>query len=186
MMINQKAPYFEAEAFVDNEIKKINLNDYRGKWVVLFFYPADFTFVCPTELGELADRYEEIKSLGAEIISVSTDTAFVHKAWHDTSEMIKKIEYPMLADPTTKICKAYGTLIEEEGLSLRATFLIDPDGLIKAFEFHDNNLGRSSDELIRKIQAGKFVSEHSGEVCPINWKPGKETLRPGIDLIGKI
>jgi peroxiredoxin (alkyl hydroperoxide reductase subunit C) len=184
--INQKAPYFEAEAFVDNEIKKINLNDYKGKWLVLFFYPADFTFVCPTELGELADKYEEIKNLGADIISISTDTAFVHKAWHDNSETIKKIKFPMLADPTTRICKNYGTLIDEEGLSLRATILIDPEGIIKAFEFHNNDLGRSSEELIRKIQAGKFVSENQGHVCPVNWKPGTQSLKPGIDLVGKI
>src|SRR3989344_5695559 len=135
--INEKAPDFKEDAFVNGEIKKISLNDYRGKWVVLFFYPADFTFVCPTELGELADNYEKIKKLGAEIISVSTDTAFVHKAWHDNSETIKKIKFPMLADPARRVCKAYWTLIEDEGLSLRATYLINPEGIIKALEFHD-------------------------------------------------
>ena len=186
LTINELAPDFNAEVFIDNEVKKISLFDYRGKWVVLFFYPADFTFVCPTELGDLADNYEKFKELGAEIISVSTDTVFVHKAWHDNSETIKKIKFPMLADPTTKICRKYQTLIAEEGLSLRATFLIDPEGILKAYEFHDNSIGRSSQELIRKIQAAKFVKENQGKVCPMNWEPGSETLTPGLDLIGKI
>ena len=186
LTINELAPNFNAEAFIDNEVRKISLSDYRGKWVVLFFYPADFTFVCPTELGDLADNYEKFKELGAEIISVSTDTVFVHKAWHDNSETIKKIKFPMLADPTTKICRKYQTLIVEEGLSLRATFLIDPEGILKAYEFHDNSIGRSSQELIRKIQAAKFVKENQGKVCPMNWEPGSETLTPGLDLVGKI
>lgn len=184
--INAPAPAFTAEAFVENDVKKISLSDYKGKWVILFFYPADFTFVCPTELGELADRYEEIKALGAEVISVSTDTAFVHKAWHDNSPTIKKIKFPMLADPTGKVCRAYGTMIEDEGLSLRGTYFIDPQGVLKAFELHDNSIGRSADELIRKIQAAKYVEEHGGEVCPMNWKPGAKTLKPGMDLVGKI
>ena len=186
LAINDAAPSFTAEAFVDDEIKKISLSDYKGKWVVLFFYPADFTFICPTELGDLADRYEELKKLGVEVISVSTDTAFVHKAWHDNSETIKKIKFPMLADPTAKVCKAYGTYITEEGLSLRGTFFIDPKGVLKAFEVHDNSIGRSSDEIIRKIQAAQFVEQHGGEVCPMNWKPGDKTLKPGLDLVGKI
>ncbi|HJO14736.1 MAG TPA: redoxin domain-containing protein [Candidatus Pacearchaeota archaeon] len=186
LIINELAPDFNAEAFVDEDVKKISLSDYRGKWVVLFFYPADFTFVCPTELGDLADNYEKFKELGAEIISVSTDTVFVHKAWHDNSETIKKIKFPMLADPTTKVCRKYQTLIAEEGLSLRATFLIDPDGILKAYEFHDNSIGRSSQELIRKIQAAKFVKENQGKVCPMNWEPDSETLTPGLDLVGKI
>ena len=152
----------------------------------MFFYPLDFTFVCPTELGDLADNYEKFKELGAEIISVSTDTVFVHKAWHDNSETTKKIKFPMLADPTTKVCRKYQTLIAEEGLSLWATFLIDPDGILKAYEFHDNSIGRSSQELIRKIQAAKFVKENQGKVCPMNWEPDSETLTPGLDLVGKI
>lgn len=184
--INASAPEFFEEAYINDSIKKISLHEFRGKWVVLFFYPADFTFVCPTELGELAEHYDQIKAEGAEVISVSVDTAFVHKAWHDESDTIKKIQYPMLADPTRRVCSAYGTLIEEEGLSLRATFLIDPKGIVKAYEFHDNSIGRSIDELMRKIQAAKFVEEHGGEVCPMNWKPGAKTLKPGLDLVGKI
>lgn len=188
--INEKAPEFTEDAYYEEDQKKISLKDYKGKWVVLFFYPADFTFVCPTELGDLADHYEEFKKLGAEVISVSTDTWFVHKAWHDNSETIKKIKFPMLADPTRRVCQAYETLIEpgrpDEGLSLRATILIDPKGIVKAFEFHNNDIGRSTQELIRKIEAAKFVEEHHGEVCPMNWTPGSKTLKPGKDLVGKI
>ena len=184
--INEFAPYFEGDALIDGKIKKINLNEFKGKWLILFFYPADFTFVCPTELGELADKYEQIKSMIAEIISISTDTVFVHKAWHDSSDTIKKIKYPMLADPTHKICKEYETYIENEGLSQRATFLINPEGIIKAFEFHSNDIGRSSEELIRKLQAAKFISENNGNVCPMNWKPGQRAIKPSTELIGKI
>jgi peroxiredoxin len=184
--INEQAPDFVGDAFIDSDIKKIKLSDYKGKWVILFFYPADFTFICPTELRELADRYKEFKKLGSEIISISTDTAFVHKAWYDSSPLIKKIRYPMLSDPSHKICEAYETLIKEEGLSLRATFLIDPDGIIKAFEFHNNDIGRSSDELLRKLQAAKFTRDNIGQVCPMSWKPGKKTITPSVDLVGKI
>ena len=186
LAINSPAPVFAAEAYHENQIKKISLKDYRGKWVILFFYPADFTFVCPTELGEMADKYEQFKKLGCEILSVSTDTAFVHIAWHDNSETIKKIKFPMVADPSHEISIKYQTLIPEEGVALRGTFLINPEGILKAYEIHDNSIGRSSDELIRKLEAAKFVEEHGGEVCPANWKPGKKTLKPGIDLIGKI
>lgn len=186
VQVNTLAPDFQEDAFINNTIKKISLKDYRGKWVILFFYPADFTFVCPTELGELAKNYDAFRKENAEIISVSVDTAFVHKAWHDNSETIRQIRFPMLADPARRVCKAYGTLIEEEGLALRATFLIDPQGIIKAFEFHDNSIGRSVDELLRKLQAARFVEEHGGEVCPMNWKPGEKTLKPTLDLVGKI
>ena len=184
--INENAPEFKEDAFINGEIKKISLDDYKGKWVVLFFYPADFTFVCPTELGELADNYEEFKKLNAEVISVSVDTAFVHKAWHDNSETIKKIKFPMLADPARRVTKAYWTLIENEGVSLRATYLINPEGKIKAFEFHDNSIGRSIEETLRKLQAAQYVEKNGGEACPMNWKPGKKTLKPGLDLVGKI
>jgi NADH-dependent peroxiredoxin subunit C len=184
--INSPAPVFEAQASHNGEIKTIKLNSYRGKWVVLFFYPADFTFICPTELGEMADHYEQLQQLGVEILSVSTDTVFVHKAWHDASETIRKIKFPMIADPTAQICTDYGTIIPMEGLSLRGTFIIDPDGILKAFELHDNSIGRSATELIRKIKAAQYVREHGGEVCPASWEPGKKTLKPGLDLVGKI
>ncbi len=186
LKIGSPAPDFNAEAFHKGQIKKVSLQDYKGKWTIIFFYPADFTFVCPTELGEMADRYEKFKELGAEILSVSTDTVFVHKAWHDSSETIKKIKFPMVADPTHKISWNYETLIPEEGVALRGSFVIDPEGVLKAYEIHDNSIGRNVDELLRKLEAAKFTSENGGKVCPANWKPGKETLKPGLDLVGKI
>jgi NADH-dependent peroxiredoxin subunit C len=185
-LIGSKVKDIELEAFHNNAIVKFKPSDYKGKWLVLFFYPADFTFVCPTELEELANNYNKFKDLNVEIASVSTDTAFVHKAWHDNSPAIKKIEYPMVADPTGKLCQTLGTYIPEEGLSWRATFIIDPEGIIKAYEMHDNSIGRSAEELLRKIQAAQYVNEHDGLVCPASWKPGGDTLKPGLDLVGKI
>ena len=186
LKINEQVPALSLDAFHEEQIKKINLTDYKGKWLIIMFYPADFTFICPTELSEIADKYEELKANGAEVLSVSTDTTFVHKAWHDTSEAIKKIKFPMLADPTGKLAKEFGVYLEDEGLALRGTFIINPDGLLKTMEIHDNSIGRSADELLRKLQAAKFVYEHGGEVCPASWKPGATTLKPGLDLVGKI
>jgi NADH-dependent peroxiredoxin subunit C len=185
-MIDNLAPEFTTEAFHEEQIKTVSLKDYRGKWVVLFFYPEDFTFVCPTELGELADHYEQFRKLNTEVLSVSVDTVHVHKAWHDESETIKRIKFPMIADPTHNICNLYGTLIEKEGVSQRATFVIDPNGFVKTFEFHNNSIGRSVAELLRKLEAAQFVEKNGGEVCPASWKPGAKTLKPGLDLVGKI
>ena len=186
IQVNQEIPDFELEVFHNEEIQRIKLSDYKGKWLVLIFYPADFTFICPTELEEAANYYGEFKKLGAEIMSVSTDTVFVHKAWHDESPAIQKVKYPMIADPTGKLCRAFGTYIEEEGLSLRGSFIIDPDGILKAFEVNANNIGRSAKELLRKLQAAAFVREHTDQVCPASWEPGEKTLTPGLDLVGKI
>lgn len=158
----------------------------KGKWAIFFFYPADFTFICPTELEELAGMYDEFKKEGAEIFAVSTDTVFVHKAWHDHSDAIKKVKFPMLADPTGNICRTFGTYIDAEGLSFRGTFIVDPDGILKAMEVNDNSIGRSGKELLRKLRAAKFVREHGGQVCPASWEPGDDTLKPGLDLVGKI
>ena len=184
--IGKEVPDMELEAYHKGDITKIRLSDYRGKWVVLVFYPADFTFVCPTELEEAAEHYEHFRKEGAEVMSVSTDTAFSHKAWHDNSPAIKKIEYPMLADPTGKMCREFGTYIENEGLSLRATFIIDPNGVLASSEMHSNDIGRNIKETLRKLQAAKFVSEHKGMVCPASWSPGKDTIKPGVNLVGKI
>ncbi|MBD3363490.1 redoxin domain-containing protein [Candidatus Dojkabacteria bacterium] len=184
--INENIPDFELEAFYEDEIKKINLSDYKGKWLVLLFYPADFTFVCPTELEQAAILYDKFKAEEAEILSVSTDTAFVHKAWHDHSKAISKIQYPMVADPSGALCKAFGTYIDDEGLSFRATFIINPEGKLKSLEIHDNSIGRNIEEILRKLQASKYVAEHGDEACPVNWKPGDKTLKPGLDLVGKI
>ncbi|MFH2105434.1 MAG: redoxin domain-containing protein [Parcubacteria group bacterium] len=186
LKIGQTVPGFTLEGYQNEKTKDYSLAGLKGKWVVILFYPADFTFICPTELEEAADNYKKFKDLGAEILSVSTDTVFVHKAWHDNSPAIKKIKYPMLADPTGKVCRDFGTYIDDEGLSLRATFIIDPKGVLKAMDIHDNSIGRSTAEILRKLQAAKFVSEHSGQVCPVSWQPGKKTLKPGLDLVGKI
>ena len=184
--INSTVPDFLAEAYINGDIKKIKLSDYRKKWLVLIFYPADFTYVCPTELEEAALLYPQFKKEGAEILSISTDKAFSHKIWHEISKAIGKIKYPMIADPTGNISRMFGVYMEDEGMSLRGTFIIDPDGALKTMEIHNNDIGRSAAESLRKLQAAKFVREHKGNVCPANWKPGEETLKPGMNLVGKI
>lgn len=185
-IINTNVVEFNVQAYHNGEFKTVTNADIKGKWAVFFFYPADFTFVCPTELGDLADKYEQLKGMGVEVYSVSTDTHFVHKAWHDASETIKKIKFPMLADPTGHLSRAFGVHIEEAGLAYRGTFLADPDGKIKLAEVQDNSIGRNAEELVRKVQAAQFVASHPGEVCPAKWKPGAATLKPGLDLVGKI
>ncbi len=185
MLINKPAPEFSVDSYQAGKIKKVKLSDYKGKWVLLVFYPADFTFVCPTELGEIAKNYQEFKKLGAEVLAISTDSAFVHKAWHDMSPTIRTITYPMLADTAKTICAAYDTLTEE-GLSYRATVLVDPKGIVKWFDIHDNSIGRSTQEILRRLNAAIYVSKHPGEVCPVSWTPGKTTLKPIIELVGKI
>lgn len=185
-LINSKVPEFKLQAFQNESFKTVTQNDLKGKWSIFFFYPADFTFVCPTELGDMADKYSAFQKMGVEVYSVSTDTHFTHKAWHDTSETIKKITYPMLADPTGQLSRAFGVYIEEEGLAYRGTFLVDPEGRIKLAEVNDNGIGRNADELLRKTQAAQFVATHPNEVCPAKWRPGEQTLKPGLNLIGKI
>lgn len=185
-LIGTQLPEMELPVFAQGEQKKMKLSSCHGKWLILFFYPADFTFVCPTELSEMADLYPEFQRLGAEVISVSTDTIFVHKAWHDHSPSIAKIQFPMASDRTGALCKALGTFIPDEGISLRASFIIDPMGIILTSEIQNNSIGRSGHELLRKLQAAKYVQEHGGEVCPASWKPGSETLKPCLDLVGKI
>ncbi len=184
--INEQIPEMELMAYHNGEAKPIKLSDYKGRWMVLLFYPADFTFVCPTELEEAADLYEDFQAEGAEILSVSTDTHFVHKAWHDASPAIKKIKFPMLADPAGQLSRAFGTYIEEAGVALRGTFLVDPDGVLKSMEMNDLGVGRSGKELLRKLRATKYVREHNGEVCPAGWEPGANTLEPSLDLVGKL
>lgn len=184
--INEQLPNFELEAYHENKIKKINLEDYKGKWLILMFYPADFTFICPTELGDMAYYYPEFQKMNAEVMSVSTDTAFSHKAWHDESPIVQKINFPMVADPTGKLTKKLGVYIKEEGLALRGTFIFNPDGQLQAYEINNNNIGRNAAETLRKLQAAIFVRNNGSEVCPANWQPGRETLKPGVDLVGKL
>lgn len=184
-LIGKKVSEFKTMAYHNGEFREVTNNDMKGKWSAVVFYPADFTFVCPTELGDLADNYEKFKAEGCEVYSVSTDTHFVHKAWHDASDTIKKIKYPMLADPTGKLARDFEVMIEEEGLALRGSFIINPEGEIVAYEVHANGIGRQASELLRKLQAAKFVAEH-GEVCPAKWQPGSDTIKPSIDLVGKL
>lgn len=185
-MINKPIPEFTAEAFHKGAFRTITSEDVKGKWAIFLFYPADFTFVCPTELEDMAAHYSELKDLGVEVYSVSTDTHFTHKAWHDTSEAIGKIDYPMLGDPTGRISRGFGVMIEDEGLALRGTFLVDPDGIVKVCEIHDLGIGRSAKDMLRKVKAAQYVREHDGEVCPAAWEQGQETLTPSLNLVGKI
>ena len=185
-LINSKIKPFATTAYQGGKFIPVSSADLMGKWSVVFFYPADFTFVCPTELGDLADVYPEFKKLGVECYSVSTDTHFTHKAWHDASDTIKKIQYPMLGDPTGTISRNFDVMIEEEGLALRGTFVINPEGEIKIAEIHDLGIGRDAKELLRKVQAAQYVASHPGEVCPAKWTPGAKTLAPSLDLVGKI
>lgn len=184
--IPEEIAFIELDGYQEDDFHKFKLGENKDKWLVLLFYPADFTFVCPTELKEAQDWYGKFKEAGAEVMSVSTDTHFVHKAWHDESDAISAVQYPMLADPTGKLSRAFGTYNEDNGLSWRATFIIDPEGVVKHMEIHDNSIGRSIKEIYRRMMAAKFVSENPGLVCPASWEPGADTLRPGPDLVGKI
>ena len=185
-MINKEIGAFSAQAYLDNNFKTVTKEDVLGKWSIFFFYPADFTFVCPTELEDLANIYDKFVAGGAEINSVSTDTHFVHKAWHDASDRIKKIRYPMLADPTHAISKDFEGLIEADGMAERGTFIVNPDGKIVSYEVSAGNVGRNADALLRKLQACQCVYEHGDEVCPAKWQPGGETLKPSLDLVGML
>ena len=185
-LINTEVQPFNTTAFHQGKFVAVSDADLRGKWSVVFFYPADFTFVCPTELGDLADHYATFQQLGVEIYSVSTDTHFTHKAWHDSSETIGKINYPMIGDPTGVITRNFGVMIEAAGLAERGTFVIDPQGKIQIIEINAGGIGRDAAELLRKIKAAQYVAAHPGEVCPAKWKEGDATLAPSLDLVGKI
>ena len=185
-LINTQIKPFKAQAFHNGKFVEVTDTSVKGKWSVFFFYPADFTFVCPTELGDMADLYGQFQKLGVEVYSVSTDTHFTHKAWHDASDTIKKIKYPMIGDPTGTITRNFDVMIEEEGLALRGTFVVNPDGVIKVCEIHDLGIGRDASELLRKVKAAQYVASHPGEVCPAKWTEGAETLKPSLDLVGKI
>ncbi len=185
-MIGKEVMDFKVQSYIDNSFKELNKSDILGKWGVFFFYPADFTFVCPTELEDLANKYDDFKNVNCEIYSVSCDTHFVHKAWHDASDTIKKIQYPMLADPTGALARDFDVMIEEVGLAERGTFIVNPEGKIVAYEVLAGNIGRNADELFRRVQALQFVAEHGDEVCPAKWKPGEKTLKPSLDLVGLI
>ena len=185
-LINKEVADFTAQVYHKGEFKAVSKADLLGKWSVFFFYPADFTFVCPTELEDLQNKYADFKAAGVEIYSVSTDTHFTHKAWHDHSERISKLEYPMIADPTHEISKDFDVYIEADGLAERVSFIINPEGKIVSYEVSAGNVGRNAEELFRKVQACQFVHEHGNEVCPAKWQPGAETLKPSLDLVGAL
>ncbi len=185
-IINSTIKPFKATAFHQGKFVDLTEASLMGKWSVVVFYPADFTFVCPTELGDLADRYSEFQKIGVEVYGVSTDTHFTHKAWHDTSDTIKKVQYPLVGDPTGRMARNFDVMIEEEGLALRGTFVINPEGVIKVTEIHDLGIGRDAGELLRKVRAAQYVANNPGEACPAKWTPGEKTLTPSLDLVGKI
>ena len=185
-LINTEIKPFSANAYHQGKFTDVSKESIAGRWSVFFFYPADFTFVCPTELEDLADNYAQFQKLGVEVYGVSTDTHFAHKAWHDTSPAIKKVQYPLIGDPTATLARNFEVLIEEEGLALRGTFVVNPEGQIKLCEIHDNGIGRDATELLRKVRAAMYIAEHPGEVCPAKWKEGAKTLQPSLDLVGKI
>lgn len=177
---------FSTEAFCNGDFIKVTDADLKGHWSVVFFYPADFTFVCPTELEDLADHYEEFKKLGVEIYAVSTDTHFTHMAWHESSKAVGKVKFPMLGDATQQISRNFQVLIEKDGLAERGTFVINPEGKIVIMEHHDGGIGRDASELLRKVQAAQYVVANPDQVCPAKWRPGEKTLKPSTDLVGKI
>ncbi|MDD9867828.1 MAG: redoxin domain-containing protein [Candidatus Campbellbacteria bacterium] len=185
--VSKEVPDCSFDLYQNGKIERKKFSDFRGKWLILFFYPADFTFICPTELEEMAQYYEEFKKEGAEVISFSTDTAFAHKAWHDTSPAVSKVGFPMGSDATGKIAKSFGIYIDDEGVTLRGTYLLNKDGIVKSVEINDNSIGRSAKELLRKLRAAIEVEKTGGKkVCPASWEPGKDKLEPGENLVGKI
>ena len=185
-LVNTQIKPFKTQAFRDGKFVEVTEATLKGKWAVMVFYPADFTFVCPTELEDLADNYAEFQKLGVEVYSVSTDTHFSHKAWHDTSAAIGKIKYTMLGDPTWELSQNFEVLRPGQGLADRGTFIIDPNGVIQGVEVTAEGIGRDAKELLRKVKAAQYVASHPGEVCPAKWKEGEKTLAPSLDLVGKI
>ena len=185
-VINTEIKPFQASAYKAGKFIELSEKDVLGKWAVFFFYPADFTFVCPTELGDVADHYAEFQKMGVEIYSVSTDTHFTHKAWHDSSDTIGKIQYAMIGDPSGTVTRNFDTMREGQGLADRGTFIVDPQGVIQSVEVTAEGIGRNATELLRKVKAAQYVAAHPGEVCPAKWEEGSATLKPSIDLVGKI
>ncbi len=185
-LIGTEVQPFSATAYRNGSFIEVSDADLKGTWSVLVFYPADFTFVCPTELGDLADNYAEFQRLGVEVYGVSTDTHFTHKAWHDTSDTIGKIVFPLIGDPSWNHRRAFYGLSEADGLADRGTFVIDPDGKIQLVEINAGGIGRNAVELLRKVKAAQYVAAHPNEVCPAKWEEGDSTLAPSLDLVGKI
>jgi NADH-dependent peroxiredoxin subunit C len=185
-LINTAVPAFKTTAFKQGKFIDISEDTLKGKWSVLVFMPAAFTFNCPTEVEDAAENYAEFQKLGAEVYIVTTDTHFAHKVWHETSPAVGKAQFPLVGDPTHVLTRAFGVHIEEEGLALRGTFVVNPDGIIKTLEIHDNAIARDMKETLRKLKAAQYVAKNPGQVCPAKWQEGAKTLTPSLDLVGKI
>ncbi len=185
-LINTEIKPFKATAYHNGKFVPVTNETLKGKWSVVVFYPADFHLRLPDGTRRPGRQLCRIQEARRRSLRVSTDTHFAHKAWHDTSDTIKKVQYPLVGDPTAALARSFEVLIEEEGLALRGTFVINPEGLIKIMEVHDNGIGRDAKELLRKVRAAQYVASHPGEVCPAKWTPGAETLSPSLQLVGKI
>jgi peroxiredoxin (alkyl hydroperoxide reductase subunit C) len=185
-IINTQLQPFKVQAYHNGKFVEVTDQSIRGKWSVFVFMPAAFTFNCPTEVEDAAENYHMFQSLGAEVYVVTTDTHFAHKVWHETSPAVKKAKFPLVGDPAHVLARMFGVLIEEEGLALRGTFVVNPDGVVKTAEIHDNAIARDVKETLRKLQAAQYVAKNPGEVCPAKWKEGARTIAPSLDLVGKI
>ena len=185
-LINKQVQPFKAQAFHNGKFVEVTEQDWKGRWTAVIFMPAAFTFNCPTEIEDAADNYAEFQKIGAEVYVVTTDTHFAHKVWHETSPKVGKAKFPLVGDPAHVLTNAFGVHIPEEGLALRGTFIINPEGVIKTAEIHDNAIARDVDETLRKLKAAKYVAENDGQVCPAKWKEGSATIAPSLDLVGKI
>ncbi|MBR0568276.1 peroxiredoxin [Azoarcus sp. L1K30] len=185
-LINTEVKPFKTQAYKNGKFIEVTEADLKGKWSVLIFMPAAFTFNCPTEIEDAAEHYAEFEKAGAEVYIVTTDTHFSHKVWHETSPAVGKAKFALVGDPTHVLTHNFDVHIEEEGLALRGTFIINPDGVIKTMEVHDNAIARDVTETVRKLKAAQYVATHPNEVCPAKWKEGEKTLAPSIDLVGKI
>jgi peroxiredoxin (alkyl hydroperoxide reductase subunit C) len=188
--VGMDVPNFEMETYdpIEREFGKISLDQIKAKqqWTVLVFYPADFTFVCPTELADLAERHEALRALGAEVISVSTDTKFSHLAWRDSEKLLAKVKYLMGADATGAVSRLFGVYDSASGLALRGTFIINPSGKLVSSEVNFYNVGRNADELLRKMEANAHLLKHPNEACPAKWQQGGKTLIPNEKMVGKV
>lgn len=185
-LINTQVQPFKNQAFHNGKFIEVTEANLKGKWSVFIFMPAAFTFNCPTEIEDAADNYAEFQKAGAEVYIVTTDTHFSHKVWHETSPAVGKANFPLIGDPTHHLTRAFGVHIDEAGLALRGTFIINPEGQIKTMEVHDNAIARDVKETVRKLKAAQYVASHPGEVCPAKWNDGAKTITPSLDLVGKI
>ncbi len=186
--IGQQFPVFKMETYFpsDQSTKYITNQDYQDSWVVLFYYPADFTFVCPTELKDMAERYDEFKKLNAEVVAVSTDTVYTHKAWRDTEQLLAQVDYPLAADHDGALAKSLGIFNHGSGVADRGVYIIDPDGKLQAYEIVADNIGRAAGEILRKLKALAFVRDNPNQACPASWDTGAKSLTPDISIVGKV